>query len=192
MSFSEIVTKINQTLNPKHLKASDFEKPRPGQPVAIEVNLIAEPEYDSMKKKALVLPNVPGWGAFEIWCDEGTAIGGEDKAPPPLSYFAVGVAFCLLTHLMLFIKKKNYNVEKVVVEQSMKFSRAIPTDIDITKNPQGGCELLETHLIIESSESRDKIKELALMAKQSCMATQAVINVTPEFTKVYLNGETIQ
>ncbi len=30
---------------------------------------------------------------FEIVCDESTAIGGDDSAPPPLAYFAASVAF---------------------------------------------------------------------------------------------------
>jgi hypothetical protein len=30
---------------------------------------------------------------FEIWCDEGARIGGDDTAPPPLAYFATSVAF---------------------------------------------------------------------------------------------------
>ena len=30
---------------------------------------------------------------FEIICDEGTAIGGDNTAPPPLAYFAASVAF---------------------------------------------------------------------------------------------------
>lgn len=30
---------------------------------------------------------------FEIRCDEGAAIGGDDTAPPPLAYFAASVAF---------------------------------------------------------------------------------------------------
>lgn len=30
---------------------------------------------------------------FEIWCDEGARIGGDDTAPPPLAYFAASIAF---------------------------------------------------------------------------------------------------
>ncbi len=30
---------------------------------------------------------------FEIPCDEGAAIGGDDSAPPPLAYFASALAF---------------------------------------------------------------------------------------------------
>lgn len=30
---------------------------------------------------------------FEILCDEGAAIGGDDTAPPPLAYFGASLAF---------------------------------------------------------------------------------------------------
>ncbi len=30
---------------------------------------------------------------FELLCDEGAAIGGDDTAPPPLAYFAAALAF---------------------------------------------------------------------------------------------------
>jgi len=30
---------------------------------------------------------------FEMLCDEGEAIGGDDTAPPPLAYFAAALAF---------------------------------------------------------------------------------------------------
>lgn len=33
------------------------------------------------------------FGAFEILCDEGAMIGGDDTAPPPLAYFASSIAF---------------------------------------------------------------------------------------------------
>ena len=33
------------------------------------------------------------FGKFEILCDESEMIGGDDSAPPPLSYFASSIAF---------------------------------------------------------------------------------------------------
>jgi hypothetical protein len=30
---------------------------------------------------------------FELLCDEGAAIGGDDTAPPPLAYFGAALAF---------------------------------------------------------------------------------------------------
>ena len=30
---------------------------------------------------------------FTVYCDEGERIGGENTAPPPLSYFGLALAF---------------------------------------------------------------------------------------------------
>lgn len=30
---------------------------------------------------------------FEMICDEGEALGGDDSAPPPLAYFSAALAF---------------------------------------------------------------------------------------------------
>jgi hypothetical protein len=46
-----------------------------------------------MKKRAIVTVEAPGFGTFSMWCDEGTSLGGNDSAPPPLAYFGAGLAF---------------------------------------------------------------------------------------------------
>ena len=33
------------------------------------------------------------FGKFEMICDEGKNIGGDNSAPPPLAYFAASIAF---------------------------------------------------------------------------------------------------
>lgn len=33
------------------------------------------------------------FGKFELLCDEGAEIGGDDTAPPPLAYFGAALAF---------------------------------------------------------------------------------------------------
>lgn len=31
--------------------------------------------------------------SWQMLCDEGRSIGGDDTAPPPLAYFSAGIAF---------------------------------------------------------------------------------------------------
>jgi hypothetical protein len=48
------------------------------------------------KKEAEVWGEVNGQPSGSHWaiqCDEGTRIGGDDTAPPPLAYFSAGLAF---------------------------------------------------------------------------------------------------
>lgn len=58
----------------------------------IQVRLVAE-SREGMKKRALATQDAPGFGTFSIWCDESTALGGEDTAPAPLTYFGAAIAF---------------------------------------------------------------------------------------------------
>jgi hypothetical protein len=46
-----------------------------------------------MKKRAAVTLESPAGSTFEIVSDEGAHLGGEDTAPPPLSYFSAAIAF---------------------------------------------------------------------------------------------------
>ena len=48
------------------------------------------------KKEAEVWSELGGHPAGSRWaiqCDEGTRIGGDDTAPPPLAYFSAALAF---------------------------------------------------------------------------------------------------
>ncbi len=47
----------------------------------------------SMKKAAVATLESPVGSTWQILCDEGANLGGEDSAPPPLVYFSAAVAF---------------------------------------------------------------------------------------------------
>lgn len=67
-------------------------KARQPQIQDVEVRAVAT-SLDGMRKEATVALVKPGGKAFTIVCDEGPDLGGDDSAPPPLSYFASAVAF---------------------------------------------------------------------------------------------------
>jgi hypothetical protein len=51
---------------------------------------------ERQKKHAEVWSEVgdrPAGSRWAMQCDEGTRIGGDDSAPPPLAYFSAGLAF---------------------------------------------------------------------------------------------------
>jgi len=187
MSESAIVTKVNQSLNPECFEVTKFEKPRPGEKMAFEVNVIAESDR-GMRKKALVEPNLPTWSTFELICDEGQALGGEDTAPPPLGYLASGIAFCLLTHLSSYIRAKKMKIDSLKVEQRMRFSTSLVTEAEKSADLRGNCDGLETYVLIDSSESAENIQELIEVSEAACMALQSIVNQTPQSTKIRLNG----
>ncbi len=58
----------------------------------IRVTLTADSQ-ENMKKRVLVAVEAPGFSTFSMWSDEGTSLGGDDSAPPPLAYFSAAIAF---------------------------------------------------------------------------------------------------
>jgi len=188
MSDSVIVRKVDQALAPSCFEVTTFKKPKAGEKMTFEVNVVAESDR-GMRKKALVEPNLPTWGTFELVCDEGKALGGEDTAPPPLGYLASGIAFCLLTHLSSYIRATKIQVDSLRVEQRMHFSTSLVTEAEKSADLRGNCDGLETYVVIDSPEPEGRIQELIAVSEQACMALQSIINQTPQSTKVRLNGK---
>ncbi|MGI9474762.1 MAG: OsmC family protein, partial [Rubripirellula sp.] len=58
-----------------------------------EVVLHVEAEsLENMRKRATVRVDQPHGSSFEIICDEGPYLGGDDSAPPPLAYYSASLA----------------------------------------------------------------------------------------------------
>ena len=189
--IESIVRKVNQGPALKTFEVHPFTKPRPGEQMVFEVNLMAE-SLDGMRKRAVVEPNLPTWGAFELTCDEGAGLGGNDTAPPPLGYLSAGIAFCLLTHLTSFVRAKKMNVDRIRIEQRVNFSTTLVTDAEKMGDLKGSCDGVETHVIVEGSEPDEKIKELVRVSENACMAMQSIINATPKSIYLHLNGKLVE
>lgn len=173
-----IVTKLDKAPVFVRLEPREFEKPKAGQSMAFEVNLSAE-AMDGMKKVARVKPNLPTWGSFEIVCDEGMTLGGEDAAPPPLGYLSAGIAFCLLTHLKMVARSRKLAVGKITIEQRTNFETSFSREGETEGQAVGACKGVETHLIIESDEHPQVLEALAVEAERACLAMQSIVNATP-------------
>lgn len=189
MPDTGIVTKAKSQIAPTRFAVTPFRRAGPGEPVRFEVNLVAEAS-ERMRKRARVEPNLDGWSAFEIACDEGLALGGEDTAPPPLAYLSAGVAFCLLTHLQEFSRQWGLSIDSLRVEQRMRFSKEREA-AGPGGRARGHCDGVETHVLVESSEDAARIRELVDRAWHACMAMQAIVNATPQETHLHLNGASV-
>jgi uncharacterized OsmC-like protein len=172
-----------------------FKRARPGESLQIEVNLVAETE-DGFRKHAFVKPNLPNFLTYAIASDEGVIPSkhnyqGEASAPPPLSYFAAGVAFCLMSHLKGFIHERKLDIRNYTVEQRLVFTRGLPEDAETSGKAGASCDLFETHVLVDSDEPAAAIKSLIEDAQAVCMASVALVNPVPSVTRVQLNGEEI-
>lgn len=172
-----------------------FKKARAGEPMQIEVNLVAHVE-EGFRKHALVKPNIPTMITYGIRSDEGAIpskhnYDGGDSAPPPISYFAAGIAFCLMSHLKAFIFERKLNIESYSVEQRLVFTRGLPEDVERSGKVGASCDLFETHVLVSSDEPAEVVKSLIKDAQSVCMASVAMINPVPAVTHIQLNGTEI-
>lgn len=190
MSSTPIVMKIDASPELTQYEPKVFKKARPGEQMRFEVNVAAE-SGDGMRKKAVMEPNLPTWGAFQLLCDEGGALGGTDTAPPPLGYMAAGIAFCLLTHLTAYARAKKLKVRSIKLEQRMEFITTLVTDAEAEGDFRGGCEGITTHILVEGEEDDVAVRAMVKDAEASCMAMQSLINETPKNTLMYLNGDAL-
>src|SRR3546814_5451520 len=109
---------------------------------------------------------------FAIRSDEGAIpsrnnYSGEGSAPPPLSYFCAGIAFCLMSHLKGFIHERKLNIKNYTVEQRLIFSRGAPEDLELSGKTGASCDLFETHVIVESDRSEEEPSELQSLMRIS-------------------------
>ena len=183
-----IVTRTEAMPTPQHINLNKVRKSKDG--LELEVDFLAELTGDGLIKSGVVQPNVPGFGAFEIFCDEGASIGGTDTAPAPLSYLAAGIGFCLLTHIQGLAQSRKLNISSIKLEQKMKFQSRIPG-----MTAEEGAEMLgisrgvETVIIIESQEDPSRIASLVEASEKACMALQTVVNAIPASTTIINNGQ---
>ena len=94
MSFPEANEFLGQT-GPLSGNLLDECAKLDGPPAGFERVWAAFEPMEAMQKRGQILRLQTG-EAWQFLCDEGAALGGADWAPPPLAYFAAGMA-CSVT-----------------------------------------------------------------------------------------------
>jgi len=167
---------------------SKFVKARHPDPYQIEVNMTAVADERS-KKTAVVEVNLPGFSPVKLFCDENKPVG-DDTAPPPLAYLSAGVGLCLMTHLSDILTARKIKVESLKLEQRIQFSTNLGHMRDHPRyETKGRCDVVQSHVIVESPESESKIRGLLEEAEGACMAHWAFRNPVPWSTRLIHNGK---
>jgi len=174
---------------PTQFKPSPFKKSKPPEPLHFEVNIVAE-AGDRQKKYGTVQVNIPGFSPVKLYCDEQTPVG-DDTAPPPLAFFSAGIAFCLMTHLTDIFTARKIEIHSMRLEQRVRFMTNLGTMRELGHTTQGQCEMVETHVIINSPEPEEKIQALLTEAEGACMAHHALRNPIPWSTHLVHNNKQI-
>ncbi len=150
------------------------------------VEVIAEPGPGQSKRGVIISPR-PDYSSWEIRCDEGTAMGGDDDAPSPLGYLIMGVAFCLLTHIQGYLHRAPMKIDKIKVEIRAEYG-TLPAEPDQGQQGQGMCDAYTAHVLIESDEPQEKLEKLIAVCRDACMAVATVANAIPTTTRIFVNG----
>jgi len=186
--MSEIVTRAENPPELQSLPPYPRPKVKPGEPICFAYHVVAEPG-EGQRKRGVILSPRPDYGSWEVICDEGTGMGGDDAAPSPLGYLIMGVAFCLLTHIKGYLHKAPMQIDKIKVEIRAEYATLQP-------DPQNGgqgigrCDAYSCHVLIDSDEPDDKIQQLVTICRDACMAIATIANAVPTSTKVFVNGAT--
>ena len=178
-----------QAPTPTQYEAGPFRKSRPPEPLKFEVNLSAEAGL-RQQKTGLVQVSIPGFSPVRLYCDEQTPVG-DDTAPPPLAFFCAGIGFCLMTHLTDILTARKIEVTTLKLEQRVRFETNLGTMRELGYTTDGKCEMVETHVIIESPESSDRIQALLEEAEGACMAHFALRNTVPWSTRLVHNNSEV-
>lgn len=142
---------------------------------------------EGLRKHAHVTPGVKGYGAYELWSDEGTGLPpGADSAPAPLVYFAAGAAFCLVSHLTTLANDRNLDVRNIEVESELSFG------YENTETGQRAiCLGLRYVVDFDSDEPQERLRELIQEAKGLCLAESALSQPVAIQTLLAVKGDVV-
>ena len=89
------------------------------------------------------------------------------------------------------ITARKIEVTSLRLEQRVRFMTNLGTMREFGHQTEGQCEMVETHVIIDSPEPAERIQALLDEAESSCMAHHALRNPIPWSTRLVFNGEEI-
>lgn len=184
------VGELNDTQpEPSQFSAKPFKRARPPEPLSFEIVVTAE-ATKKQQKTGVVQVNIPGFSPVKLYCDEQIPIG-DDTAPPPLAYLCAGIGFCLMTHLTDIYTARKINIKSMKLEQKVGFQTNLSNMRDLGHMTEGKTEHIETHVLIESDEPEQRIKDLMEEAENACMAHFALRNPIPWRSVLLHNGKPV-
>jgi len=172
---------------PTQFEAKPFKKARPPEPLHFEIVLTAE-ATQKQRKTGTVQVNIPGFSPVRLFCDEQIPIG-DDTAPPPLAYLCAGIGFCLMTHLTDIYTARKIPINSMKLEQKVGFKTNLSNMRELGHMTEGETEYIETHVLIESDEPEERIRDLMEEAENACMAHFALRNPIPWRSRLIHNGK---
>lgn len=128
------------------------------------------------------------WGdGWQMATDEGEFHGGDDTAPPPLAYFATGLAGCFLTQVRAFAKRMNIQFTSLSTSGYVEWW----LEADGRKPYTTGPQQFAIDLNCETAASTNQLIELVEAAKRGCFVEQSLVSV-PIKHRIKHDGQTTE
>lgn len=112
----------------------------------------------------------PDMMEFELASDEGAFHGGGGTAPPPLAYFAAGLASCLITQLRAFSKRLRIDVGEIKVEAQCHWTGEQSGREPYVTQPQS----FTLDISLESEAPLEEQRRLIEAGKKGCFIEQTL------------------
>jgi hypothetical protein len=110
----------------------------------------------------------PKGSTFSFLSDETEERGGRGLAPDGATYMAAGIAFCFMTQLGRYAKILTKNLTQYYVVQDAHFSRGASGGEAGRAAQQSGCDPIETHVYLTSTEDEAFARRCLAMGEQTC------------------------
>ena len=182
----QVQSRANKGPEATALKPSKAESPEGSvnENIAVVIERVLNKD-SSMLKKGVVQPvGMDGFSAWQMTCDEG-GMRYEQSSPNPLSYLTTGITANLLTQLQRGIEILNLDIDSLKVEAQVFFRFHAP----MSTQWAGFTDKVIANILIESTESSEKIAALKTLALRSWVAGDGLANATDIEPELVINGE---
>ena len=140
---------------------------------------------DAMQKLGQIFRPHSG-EAWQLLCDEGTSLGGTDWAPPPLAYFAAGLASSVTGSIAECLAEQGIAAESVSVALDNKYSLR-GSILRGTMEGKGHDADVEAAIADDQLTAKDK-SSLVLQAVSGGLAGYLMKSVFPSEFALLANG----
>jgi len=94
-----------------------------------------------------------------------------------------------MTHLTDIYTARKISIKSMKLEQKVGFQTNLSNMRQLGHMTEGKTEHIETHVLIESDEPEERIRELMEEAENACMAHFALRNPIPWSSRLLHNGK---
>lgn len=108
---------------------------------------------------------------YEIASDESELLGGNNSAPPPLTYFTSSIAFCLMTQISRYANMRKLDIQDVRMTTVVHYRNEGSV---LQGTVEGIVDSIESDIEIDSPEPHKIIETLVRDAERGCYVHYAL------------------